>query len=69
MEPEGSLSRSQEPSTGPYPKPDQPIPPHPITLRSILILSLVEVTIGARGSVGWLRHYATSRKVAGSSLD
>jgi hypothetical protein len=27
MEPEGSLSRSQEPSIGPYPEPDRP---HPI---------------------------------------
>jgi hypothetical protein len=26
MEPEGSLTRSQEPSTGPYPEPDQSSP-------------------------------------------
>jgi hypothetical protein len=39
MEPEGSLSRSQEPSTGPYPEPDRSSPYHPIlSLRSILIL-------------------------------
>jgi hypothetical protein len=30
MEPEGSLSYSQEPSTGPYPEPDQSTPYHPI---------------------------------------
>jgi hypothetical protein len=29
MEPEGSLSRSQEPSTGPYPEPDRSNPYHP----------------------------------------
>jgi hypothetical protein len=30
MEPEGSLPYSQEPSTGPYPEPDQSNPYHPI---------------------------------------
>jgi hypothetical protein len=42
MEPEGSLLCSQEPSTGPYPKPYRfslYVPSHPISLRSILILS------------------------------
>jgi hypothetical protein len=33
MEPEGSLTCLQEPSSGPYPE------PHPISLWSILILS------------------------------
>jgi hypothetical protein len=39
MEPEGSLSCSQEPSTGPYPEPDLSNASHPISLWSILILS------------------------------
>jgi hypothetical protein len=30
METEGSLPWSQEPSTGPYPEPDQSSPYHPI---------------------------------------
>jgi hypothetical protein len=33
MEHEGSLPCSQEPSTGPYPEPDQSNPYHPISLR------------------------------------
>jgi hypothetical protein len=39
MEPKGSLPCSQEPSAGPYPEPDQSTPSHPLSLRSILILS------------------------------
>jgi hypothetical protein len=32
MEPEGSLQRSQEPSTNPYPEPDQSSPYYPILI-------------------------------------
>jgi hypothetical protein len=44
MKPESSLPCSQEPSAGPYPEPEQSnpiqsIPSHPISLRSVLILS------------------------------
>jgi hypothetical protein len=41
MESEGSLPCSQEPSTGPYPESDQSSSyhPHPMAVRSILILS------------------------------
>jgi hypothetical protein len=41
LEPEGSLSCSQEPSTGPYPEPDQSSPYYPTLslLRSNLIFS------------------------------
>jgi len=40
MEPDGSLLHSQEPTTSPYPEPDESSPrPHPISCRSVLILS------------------------------
>jgi hypothetical protein len=39
MEPEGSSTCSQEPSTGPYPEPHRSSPYHPISLTSSLILS------------------------------
>jgi hypothetical protein len=41
MEPEGSSSHSQQPSTGPYPEPDQCSPYDPfLSLRSVLIVSI-----------------------------
>jgi hypothetical protein len=40
MEPEYSLPHSEKPATCPYPEPDRSSPcPHPISLRSTLILS------------------------------
>ena len=40
MDPEDSLSHSQEPATCPYPEPDDPSPSPPLTpWRSILVLS------------------------------
>jgi hypothetical protein len=41
MEPDGLLRCSQEPATGPYPQPDDPVHilSHPISPRFILILS------------------------------
>jgi hypothetical protein len=41
MEPESSLTSSQEPSTGPYTEPHKSSSyrPHPISLRSLLMLS------------------------------
>jgi hypothetical protein len=42
MEPKGSVPCSQGPSTGPCPQPDQssPYTPIPVSLRSILIVSI-----------------------------
>jgi hypothetical protein len=45
MEPEGSFPSSQEPSTGPHSEPDRSNPYHPISLRSILILSTTYVFV------------------------
>jgi hypothetical protein len=39
MEPDGSLPCSQEPATGPSLEPDESSPFHPISIRSIFILS------------------------------
>jgi hypothetical protein len=40
MEPGGSLPCSKEPSTGPYPEPDQSNPYHPILNNCLLFFSL-----------------------------
>jgi hypothetical protein len=48
VEPESSLPCSQEPSTGPYPEPDQSNPYHPIhpiSLRSFLIFLYSKYTV------------------------
>jgi hypothetical protein len=55
MEPGSSLPCSKEPSTGPYPEPAQSIPPHPIPLRSILILS-IHLRLGPPSGHFWLSH-------------
>jgi hypothetical protein len=41
MEPEGSLPCSQEPSTGPYPLPDQSGLDHPILSLSLIIIIII----------------------------
>jgi hypothetical protein len=56
MEPEGSLPCSQEPSTAPYPEPDRS---HPISLRSILILS----THGSLGLPSGLLPFGFPNKI------
>jgi hypothetical protein len=38
MEPEGSLPYSQDPSTGPYPEPDQSSPSHPTPKNHLSII-------------------------------
>jgi hypothetical protein len=63
MEPGVSLPCSREPSTGPYPEPDQSNPYHPIPLRSLLILS-THLRLGLSSGLfpsgtlgGWNRKY------------
>jgi hypothetical protein len=47
MEPEGSLPCAQEPSTGPYPEPDQSNLYHPIPLRSNILYAFLFAPIRA----------------------
>jgi hypothetical protein len=61
MEPGGSLPHSQEPSTGPYPEPDQTSTYHPILISpiSILILS-THLHLGFPPSVLFLSGFHTN---------
>jgi hypothetical protein len=52
MESEGSLPCSQEPSTGPYPEPDQSTP---WSLRSVLTLS-THPRLGLPSGLFWFSH-------------
>jgi hypothetical protein len=56
-EPEGSLPCSQGPTTSPYPEPDRSSSchPHPISLRSILILC-THLCLGLPSGLFWLPH-------------
>jgi hypothetical protein len=70
MEPESSLLCSQEPSTGPYPEPNQSRPRHPILILSTPnIITVIKLRVqwagyvarmGAKKNVypqlGWLEH-------------
>jgi hypothetical protein len=56
MEPELSLPRSQEPATGRYPEPDESSP-HPISLRSTLILSSHHAYIFSSDLPLWFSKY------------
>jgi hypothetical protein len=44
MEPDGSLSCSQEPSTGPYPQPDQLTPHRPTYLSKFHLNNIFQPT-------------------------
>jgi hypothetical protein len=58
MEPEGSLSCSQEPSTGPHPEPDEYSLYHPI-LSKIYYNIVTDWRYYATAGYGFRRSYAT----------
>jgi hypothetical protein len=55
MESEGSLTCSQEPSTGPYPEPDQSSPYHPI-LSKIHFIIIHPPTLDLPSGLLWFPH-------------
>jgi hypothetical protein len=69
MELEGSAPCSQEPSTGPYRESDQSSSqhPHPIFLRSILILSRVWVTYKTGFGLDLLHHIHSQIGITGNT--
>jgi hypothetical protein len=70
MEPEGSLPRSQEPSTGPYPQPNRSNPYHPILSKvhfaQIMFLKIIigdheQNTVTMRKKYTFTKHQPWNR--------